>query len=557
MEFLRNALYLSTNCPLCLIGMLVFFLLGLWMAYLLWYVAAKREKDRSSLHAASPGIDPSAEESTASRAIDSGTHAGGPSSDSEESADDLTDETGTTGSNSDDPLDDEPPTGSSHPFDRETVVAAEYADENGVRIDPELGILYDVDPNTADDLKMIKGVGPGIEGQLHDFGVYRFKQIAHWAPGNVDAFNRELNFKGRIERDEWIPQAVVLAGLARALESDRVEAPAEVDHAAVAAASFPGEAVGIDPALGIVFTDPPLSGSDDLTRIAGITPEIETTLNARGIYYHAQIASWSDHNVAGFASILGMEKSELERLKWTALATKEHRATYAASSQWPVARPTIGDYEAFAASDFAGEAVRADADLGVVYCGEPGHRDPLQTIKGVGPVLEKSLHEAGVHCYKQIAGWSEANVEAFAKKLSCFPGRIYRDRWISQASDLPCQPAVLPTESIGITDATHATHAPQLLEEEFAGEPTRFDEKLGILYTDAPPIIDDLKRIKGVGPVLEAELNEYGVYRFKQIALWTDENAREFSTELGVFKDRIFRDNWIAQAAAFAKEPQA
>ena len=76
------------------------------------------------------------------------------------------------------------------------------------------------------------------------------------------------------------------------------------------------------------------------------------------------------------------------------------------------------------------------------------------------------------------------------------------------------------------------------------------DESLGILYTSAPDEVDDLTRIKGVAGVLSKKLNDYGVYKYRQIALWTPQICEDFSNTLS-FKGRIQRDNWIDQAKTF------
>ena len=62
----------------------------------------------------------------------------------------------------------------------------------------------------ADDLQQIKGIGPKIAGILQELGIQRFEQIAVWSPEKVDWVNERLRFKGRIEREEWIPQARAL-----------------------------------------------------------------------------------------------------------------------------------------------------------------------------------------------------------------------------------------------------------------------------------------------------------------------------------------------------------
>ncbi|WP_299945022.1 NADH-quinone oxidoreductase subunit NuoE [uncultured Ruegeria sp.] len=62
-----------------------------------------------------------------------------------------------------------------------------------------------------DDLKMLKGVGPKLEGTLNELGFYHYDQIAAWTPEHVAWVDARLKFKGRIERDGWIEQAAKLA----------------------------------------------------------------------------------------------------------------------------------------------------------------------------------------------------------------------------------------------------------------------------------------------------------------------------------------------------------
>ena len=62
---------------------------------------------------------------------------------------------------------------------------------------------------------------------------------------------------------------------------------------------------------------------------------------------------------------------------------------------------------------------------------------------------------------------------------------------------------------------------------------------------------DDLKRIKGVGPKLEATLNELGVYHYDQIAKWTADHIAWVDEHLK-FRGRIDRDGWIDQASTLA-----
>ena len=62
--------------------------------------------------------------------------------------------------------------------------------------------------------------------------------------------------------------------------------------------------------------------------------------------------------------------------------------------------------------------------------------DDLKLIVGVGPVLERMLHQLGVTSYRDIARWSERDIDEFDARLAEFPGRIRRDGWVTQARAL-------------------------------------------------------------------------------------------------------------------------
>ena len=61
--------------------------------------------------------------------------------------------------------------------------------------------------------------------------------------------------------------------------------------------------------------------------------------------------------------------------------------------------------------------------------------DDLKELSGVGPALEKKLHEAGVTTFAQIAAWTADDIAEMDEKLS-FKGRIEREGWVEQAKQL-------------------------------------------------------------------------------------------------------------------------
>lgn len=68
--------------------------------------------------------------------------------------------------------------------------------------------------------------------------------------------------------------------------------------------------------------------------------------------------------------------------------------------------------------------------------GGPGSPDDLKLIVGVGPMLERMLQQLGITTFRQIARWSERDIDEFDAKLAEFPGRIRRDGWVVQARSL-------------------------------------------------------------------------------------------------------------------------
>lgn len=90
-------------------------------------------------------------------------------------------------------------------------------------------------------------------------------------------------------------------------------------------------------------------------------------------------------------------------------------------------------------------------------------------------------------------------------------------------------------------DARIARLELRLAEAELAGGP--------------PSVPDDLKRIRGIGPVIETLLHDMGITSFRQIAALRGETLRQVGDLLGVFRGRIQQDRWIEQAAELLRRP--
>lgn len=76
-----------------------------------------------------------------------------------------------------------------------------------------------------------------------------------------------------------------------------------------------------------------------------------------------------------------------------------------------------------------------------------------------------------------------------------------------------------------------------------------------VIYTDGPTdgAPDDLKKVKGIGPKFEGDLNSKGIYYFRQIAAWKAADVKMVEDLIDSIPGRIKRDEWVKQAKVLAK----
>ena len=157
----------------------------------------------------------------------------------------------------------------------------------------------------ADDLEIIKGIGPKLNGVLNGLGVTRFDQIANWTAGDVDKVDDHLGeFQDRIGREEWIPQAKLLAA-GNMAEWTRIYGTASAAVAGAGAAAM--TAIGIPAAVG---------NPDDLLQIKGVGPKLNELLISLGVRRFDQISKWGSGEIGKVDEHLGAFKGRIDRDLW-------------------------------------------------------------------------------------------------------------------------------------------------------------------------------------------------------------------------------------------------
>ena len=61
-----------------------------------------------------------------------------------------------------------------------------------------------------DDLEEVVGIGPVLGAKLREMGITTYAQVAAWSDADAERIGNELDFPGRIERENWIEQARTL-----------------------------------------------------------------------------------------------------------------------------------------------------------------------------------------------------------------------------------------------------------------------------------------------------------------------------------------------------------
>jgi branched-chain amino acid transport system ATP-binding protein len=172
------------------------------------------------------------------------------------------------------------------------------------------------------------------------------------------------------------------------------------------------------------------------------------------------------------------------------------------------------------------------------FDGEPdrAHAPHNSASLMAGPIDQTILHSTGGETIKVSPGASRASrVKPVVAKPAAKPAT---------------KPAAKSVSSIAKLSGTKpaAAKKPVAAKSAIAKIATRAEAKPVAL------IPDDLKRIKGIGPVNDSKLRAHGITTFKQIAAWKKADIVSVEKYLE-FDGRIAREDWIGQAKVLAKSP--
>jgi predicted flap endonuclease-1-like 5' DNA nuclease len=254
-----------------------------------------------------------------------------------------------------------------------------------------------------DDLKMISGIGPFIEERLNALDIYTFRQISNFSPQDIEAINDAIEyFSGRIERDEWVAQALELVRNEE-LKADLFRRISERKNK-----------IYYD-RIGTAKKEE----ADDLTIISGIGGWIQEKLNALDIFTFRQISNFTKEDIVTVTEAIEFFPGRIERDEWILQARELIRIAGKKSDLLKRIR------------DRKGRIYYDRLGIGHKY-----EANNLTLIDGLGLWVEERLNTLGIYTFSQISKLTHTDIETITVVLELIPGRIEQDKWVDQAREL-------------------------------------------------------------------------------------------------------------------------
>lgn len=277
----------------------------------------------------------------------------------------------------------------------------------------------------GDDFQRIRAIDSDIEQKLKAAGVNYFEDMAAWTQADVKRYGQDLQIPGRIDREQWVEQAQILAKGGETYYSRNRLAALKSSAAAAAPKSTTDNDRGQK-----AETDggPPASqpNREERTDLSGVAAASQgRSVAEMAAAAAAAIAAASASVTRGLKPIEPISPlSKVDpKISIPARITDAIRERNGAAAPAPVVK---AEPKAEAGADAKAEESappQSEAD---------GSHDDLKRIRGIGVLIEKRLNALGVGTYDQIANWTSGDIDRISRSLE-FKGRIERENWVEQA----------------------------------------------------------------------------------------------------------------------------
>ncbi|MEZ4629209.1 MAG: hypothetical protein R2880_00505 [Deinococcales bacterium] len=284
---------------------------------------------------------------------------------------------------------------------------------------------------------------------------------------------------------------------------------------------------------------------DDLKEIKGVGPVMEGKLNDFGIYTFKGVATMSSGQKYRLSQDLEHFSDRIDRDQWIPQARDLHFKKY--GERLGTGRST-GDMAAMLWTDIEAKNQRIaelEAELAKARLmdGDASSRTVSYRIDSDSDSANDAKWQAELESREKELATLRLEVENLrGSQHSSNSGDL--SKALSQRDEHILE---LETKLASFSRAGDQDYATLLLNREVRiAELEEEVNKLRVSTGSLKP--DNLKEIKGVGPVMERVLNDFGIFTFRGVAMLSEAQRYRLSQNLRHFKDRIERDQWVPQA---------
>ena len=272
------------------------------------------------------------------------------------------------------------------------------------------------------DLAQIRSLNANYMAKLQDQKITTLSQLAALSDDALETLAGEMGLKSSKPLQKWREEARALSPTEPAPQVESAATPPEVA---------------------------PKRG-EDLNGVRSLNATYAAKLQAGGVTALSQLANLEDEVLEPLAATLGLKTPKaIERWReearalvseGTGTARDETPRSKMPEAETPFPTPERPKVEREKAEASLEEAQAAPVAEEVAESPKPLEKsaegpDDLTRIKGVGPVYEQKLKEAGITTFSQLAALSDEQVRELEERTN-FRGRITRDAWREQARGL-------------------------------------------------------------------------------------------------------------------------
>lgn len=299
---------------------------------------------------------------------------------------------------------------------------------------------------TGDDFQRIRAIDADTERRLKNLGVGRYQEIALWTDADTNRVDQALGLSGRIEREQWVEQAQILAKGGETYYSRNRASAGQKPAGAPASSSLAPQQSASSSSSGAAAAAAAAAATIASKPNASAAPSPPSPSPSQ--YSPVKDAKpAAPHPAAAASSRAAPQRSvsEMATAAAAAIAAASASVTRGIRPIEPISPLSKADPNLSLPAKLQDAIKEQEQKAGSPPRQDMNHLrsvkseslrtadyDDLKRVRGIGVLIEKRLNSLGVTSYDQIANWTNGDIDRISQTLD-FKGRIERENWVEQA----------------------------------------------------------------------------------------------------------------------------